>query len=76
MDRMRLWWGLVALGAVLVILSALADPIGIGGGDSFGWKQVAGVVVGALAVLLGLWLLFLRRPATGDSPAVGAEKPG
>jgi hypothetical protein len=39
-----------AIGIVLVLLSALADPIGIGGSDEFGWKQWVGVGVGAALV--------------------------
>jgi hypothetical protein len=45
------------VGGALVVVSALADPLGIGGVDeTFGWKQITGVVVGGLVLLLGLAL--------------------
>jgi hypothetical protein len=44
---------LAIAGVALVVISALADPIGIGGGGGFGWKQVVGVIVGAVAAVLG-----------------------
>ena len=51
-------WGLVFafLGAALLVVSALADPLGIGGAGSFGWKQIVGVVVGGLVLIIGLAL--------------------
>jgi hypothetical protein len=41
-------------------VSALADPIGVGEGGGFGWKQAVGVVVGAVLVAVGGWLLYAR----------------
>ena len=67
MDRKRLGWALAALGAILVVISAFAEPMGIGDGDGFGWKQTTGVVVGGAAVVLGL--LLARRSAGGSAPA-------
>jgi hypothetical protein len=52
---------LAAAGAVLLVLSLFADPIGVGGADEFGWKQVAGVIVGAVALLAGVVLMYLPR---------------
>jgi hypothetical protein len=66
-----LWWTVLALGAVLVFLSALADQIGIGNGD-LGWKQVTGIVAGGIAVGPGLARLFFARSGTD----IGVEKPG
>jgi hypothetical protein len=60
MDRDLLGGILVAVGAVLVVLSLLADPIGIGTSDGFGWQQILGVLVGALATLVGLAVVALR----------------
>ena len=48
------------VGVALLVLSALADPIGIGGGDDFGWKQMIGVAIGAAAIVVGLALLVRR----------------
>jgi xanthine/uracil permease len=62
MDR-RLAGGIVvAAGAVLLLVSALAEPIGLGdetGG--FGWKQTTGVIVGAVVMVVGLALMYVRR---------------
>jgi hypothetical protein len=44
------------VGAAVVVVSALADPLGIGGAGSFGWKQIVGVVVGGLVLFIGLAL--------------------
>jgi hypothetical protein len=50
-----------AAGAVLLLLSVFADPIGIGGTDEVGWKQVAGAVVGGALVVGGIVLAYLPR---------------
>ena len=51
----------VAVGAVLLGLSALAEPIGIGDGGGFGWKQITGVIVGGVVIVIGLALIYVRR---------------
>ena len=62
MDRRLMAWIVVALGAVLLAVSALADSIGVGGDDGFGWKQTTGVVVGAVVLVAGLaWMYVPRR---------------
>ena len=61
MDRKRLAWALVALGAALAALSALADPLGIGEGGGIGYKQVTGMVVGGVLVAAGLVLVVVAR---------------
>ena len=60
MDRRQVGYVLIGLGAALVVLSTLADPIGIGEGGGFGWKQTVGVVVGAVLAAGGAWLLYSR----------------
>jgi hypothetical protein len=45
-----------AVGLALVLLSALADPLGIGGSDEFGWKQWVGIGVGAALVVAAVAL--------------------
>jgi hypothetical protein len=52
---------LVAAGVVLFVLSAFAEPLGLGNDDGFGLKQVAGMIVGGVIVALGLVLTYLRR---------------
>ena len=63
MERRRFGAILLALGAALLALSALADPIGIGEGGGIGWKQIVGMVVGAAAIVIGaIWM----RATPGD----------
>ena len=64
-SRSRIGWALAALGGLLVVLSALADPLGIGEGGGVGYKQVTGMVVGAVFVLVGL-VLARRGRATAE----------
>lgn len=64
MDRRQLAFAAVVVGALLVLVSALADPLGIGEGGGFGWKQTVGVVAGSALVVAGGWLLYGRR--TGE----------
>jgi hypothetical protein len=68
----RAWGILLALaGAALLVVSAFADPIGIGGTDEFGWKQIAGSVVGVVLLVGGVGLAFL--PVRGEVEP-GAEE--
>jgi len=67
MDRKRLGWVLVALGAVLVALSALADPIGLGDGDGFGLKQTTGVIVGVVVAGAGV-LMYVKYGKVDSTP--------
>jgi predicted MFS family arabinose efflux permease len=71
MERRLVAWVVVAVGAVLLVVSALADSLGIGDEDGFGWKQTTGVVVGA-AVLVG-GLAWMYMPRRGEVEA-GAEE--
>ena len=59
MNSTRMGWLLVGVGVAVLALSALADPIGIGEGGGVGWKQVVGIVVGALVA--GSGAVVLRR---------------
>jgi hypothetical protein len=55
---------LVVLGAALFAVSALAEPLGLGDGDGIGWKQSLGMVVGAVLVVAGLALRYVRHGET------------
>ena len=70
MTLTRLGWLLVLVGGAVVVLSLLADPIGLGSGDSaFGWKQVTGTVVGAIVLAVGaVALLWARRGGDAEPP--------
>ena len=54
-------WGILfaVAGAALLVVSVLADPIGVGGTDEFGWKQVAGAIAGGVLLVGGVGLAFL-----------------
>jgi hypothetical protein len=43
----------VVAGAILMLIAALADVIGIGDASEFGLRQWSGVVVGSLAITIG-----------------------
>ncbi len=55
---------LILVGVALALVSGLGDLIGIGAEEStFGWKQIAGLVVGVLLLAAGIaMLLAARRP--------------
>jgi hypothetical protein len=49
-------WVVIGVGVLLALISALANPLGLGLHPGFGWKKTLGVVVGALIVVAGLYL--------------------
>jgi hypothetical protein len=51
---------LVLVGVLLVIISVLADSIGIGV-PGFGWKQLVGLVVGVVLAATGIVSLRSRK---------------
>jgi len=54
---------LVVIGAAVAVVAALANPLGLGEEDVFGWLQITGVVVGVIVALIGLALTMVRYPA-------------
>lgn len=52
---------LLVAGVVLLLLSVGADPLGVGGHPGFGWKQIAGAIVGAVMAAVGA--VRMRSPA-------------
>ena len=50
---------LLVIGIVVLLLSLLAYPIGIGG-PAFGLYQIAGTIVGAIVTVVGL-VLTLKK---------------
>lgn len=44
---------LLVVGVLLVLVSAAADPLGVGGAPGFGWKQITGVAVGVVLAAAG-----------------------
>jgi hypothetical protein len=70
-ERHRYGAILLALGAVVLVISALADPIGIGEGGGLGWKQIVGIVVGAAAIVIGaVWMR--ARPGEPETTTIDA----
>jgi hypothetical protein len=69
-ERKRYGVVLLALGAAVLVLSALAGPIGIGADDAIGWKQIVGMVVGAAAIVIGGAIWMRARPGEPESAAV------
>ena len=49
-------WIVIGIGVLLVLISAFADPLGLGRHPGFGCIQGLGVVIGALVILAGLYL--------------------
>jgi len=49
-------WVVIVVGALLVLISLFADQMGLGRSPGFGWRQILGVVVGALVILAGGYL--------------------
>ena len=60
-DQLRLVaWLLMVVGGLILVVSALADPLALGmPGSSFGFKQLAGCVLGAL-IAFGGWRAHRR----------------
>jgi len=55
-------WIVIGAGVLLVLISAFADPLGLGRSPGFGWRQTLGVIIGALVLAAGLYLR--RRKAS------------
>jgi predicted MFS family arabinose efflux permease len=55
------------VGAAGTAIAALADPLGIGEGEVFGWLQITGVIIGAAVTLIGLALAMEWVPYPGRS---------
>jgi hypothetical protein len=46
---------LIIVGILIVLVSGLADPLGLGRHPGFGWIQGLGVIIGALFIVGGLY---------------------
>lgn len=47
---------LMIVGILVVVISALADPLRLGRHPGFGWLQGLGVVIGVVVLFAGLYL--------------------
>ena len=64
MQNPALAWTAVAVGILIALISALADPLGLGRHPGFGWMQGLGIIIGALVLAAGL---YLRRRVKASS---------
>jgi hypothetical protein len=55
---------LLVVGIVVLLLSLLADSIGIGVNPIFGRNQIIGTIAGAIVAVVGL-VLTLRKKSSG-----------
>ncbi len=51
----------LVVGAVIVVLSLVADLIGIGYGPGFGRIQTAGTAVGACVIVVALLIMTFKK---------------
>ena len=56
MDKRFLGNTLLVIGLVVALASLLADSIGVGDHPGFGRDQLAGLIVGIIAIVAGLYL--------------------
>ena len=76
MDERPLGIVVTLVGAVGTAVAALADPLGIGEGEVFGWLQITGVIIGGIVTLLGLammmeWVPYPTRTRAATTSAAG-----
>jgi len=45
---------MLVVGVLLFLVSATADPLGIGGAPGVGWKQITGIVLGVVLAAAGM----------------------
>jgi len=50
-------------GAVLLVLSLVADLIGLGSYPGLNWAQLTGAAVGLVMLIIGVWFV-VRKPKT------------
>jgi hypothetical protein len=75
MDERPLGIVVFVIGVVGAVISALADPLGIGTEGVFGWLQITGVIVGAVIALIGLAMAMEWMPYPGrrDTVTTGSQ---
>jgi hypothetical protein len=57
-DRKTIGVVLIIVGLIVLLLSVLADPIGLGGGnEAFGPYQIVGTIVGVVVAIAGVYLM-------------------
>ena len=61
MNKRNISYILLGVGLVLAALSLFADSLGLSANTTFGYKQIAGLVIGIVVVIAGA-ILLRRRP--------------
>lgn len=64
-----------AAGLILMIVSFLADEIGVGQSDGFGLRQMVGAILGIIILALGV-RLWKRKSAVNAGQASSSEEEG
>jgi hypothetical protein len=68
----RVGYALIAFGVLAAVVAVLADPLGIGGGAGFGWKQGTllstgvSVAIGGVGIMRGWFAGLGPRRGAGD----------
>jgi hypothetical protein len=78
MSRRLVGFIITGAGAVLTLIAAAADLIGVSSGgsaDMFGKRQIIGTTIGAVMVIAGLVVALLPRRQVGKRPTGGASEP-
>ena len=74
MSAKRVGYTLIAFGVLAVLVAVLVDPLGIGGGDLFGWKQGTlastgvSVALGGVGIMRGWFAGLGPRRGAGERP--------
>ncbi len=53
MQKKTMGFILTVIGIIILLISLFADPLGIGGYPGLGVKQIAGIVIGAVIIVVG-----------------------
>jgi hypothetical protein len=63
MSKRTIGLAIIVIGALVSILSLVADPLGFGYyPDIVGWKQLTGSNIGISIALFGLWFSQAQQP--------------
>ena len=73
MSAKRWSYAAIAFGVLAVLVAVLADPLGIGGAEGFGWKQGfllsmgVSVALGGVGIMRGWFVGLGRRRGAGEA---------
>jgi len=62
MNKKIIGYGLIVIGAIMMMISITADIIGLGQDPlNFGWKQILGAGAGLIVINVGIWVLVIKK---------------